>query len=199
MPLLRQQTTQDHDALCVFVDDAGEKQNVNGHRCMTGSEFLSYPAERRAVTLAVGDLSIRRRLVGNFIAANVSFVCVKEENCVVPDDSVIGEGPVLCGFSTITSKAKIGRHLRRSIHSYVARDCVIGGYVTFGPSVMCNENVHVQYGVYIGTGPIIGQGRPDRPLVIEAGAIVDIGAVVTKDVPPDTAVVGNPARTLIKQ
>ncbi len=36
---------------------------------------------------------------------------------------------------------------------------------------------------YIGTGAVIKQGTPDKPLMIGKGAVVGMGAVVTKSVP----------------
>jgi acetyltransferase-like isoleucine patch superfamily enzyme len=59
--------------------------------------------------------------------------------------------------------------------------------------------VHIEDHVYIGTGAIIKQGSPGKPLRIGAGAIIGMGAVVTKDVLPNTTVVGNPARIFIKK
>ena len=88
----------------------------------------------------------------------------------------------------------IGTHFHANIYSYVAHDCVIGDYVTFAPRVSCNGNVHIEDDVYIGTGAVIEQGTPDKPLVIGKGATIGMGAVVTKDVPPGAVVVGNPAR-----
>ena len=41
---------------------------------------------------------------------------------------------------------------------------------------------------------MIRQGSPDSPLVIGAGAVVGMGAVVTKSVPAGAVVIGNPAR-----
>ena len=76
---------------------------------------------------------------------------------------------------------------------------MIGDFVTFAPGVKCNGNIHIQDHVYIGAGAVIKQGKPDQPLVIGAGAIVGMGAVVTKSVPPGATVVGNPARIVTKK
>ena len=56
--------------------------------------------------------------------------------------------------------------------------------------------VTVHDNAYLGTDCILRPGKPDAPLEIGAGAVVGMGAVVTKSVPPGVTVVGNPARPL---
>lgn len=110
----------------------------------------------------------------------------------------VGEGAVLCDFVTITANAKIGKSFQANIYSYVAHDCVIGDYVTFAPGVHCNGNIHIGDYAYIGTGAVFTQGKNDKPLTVGEGAIVGMGAVVTKPVPPYTVVAGNPAKPIRK-
>ena len=83
-----------------------------------------------------------------------------------------------------------------NLYSYVEHDCVIGNYVTFAPGVKCNGNIHIHDHAYIGSGAVIKQGTADHPLIIGYGAVVGMGAVVTKSVPAGATVVGNPARII---
>lgn len=198
MPLLRQQVQSEPDAKCVFVDDSCTQDILNGHDTMTFDAFLSYPVQDRCIAIAVGAGDIRLSLAEKCTNHGVRFVDVRARNSIIMDDVTIGEGLVLCAFTTITSNVRIGRQFHANIYSYVAHDCVIGDFVTFAPGVMCNGNIRVEDHAYIGTGAVLRQGRPDKPLVIGAGATVGMGAVVTRDVPPGATVVGNPAKPLIK-
>jgi sugar O-acyltransferase (sialic acid O-acetyltransferase NeuD family) len=114
------------------------------------------------------------------------------------DDVSLGEGAALSPFVTLTSNIRIGRHFHANLYSYVEHDCVIGDFVTFAPGVKCNGNVRIEDHAYIGAGAVIKQGKPGQPLVIGRGALVGMGAVVTRDVPPGITVVGNPAKPFIK-
>lgn len=201
LPLVRQQYQSDlasGSADLVFVDDQPIATNVNGQRVLTYVEWLAEPASSRLMSVAIANSYVRQELVARCAADGVQFYEARATNVVQLDDVKLGEGAVLCPFVTLTSNVRIGKHFHGNIYSYVAHDCVIGDFVTFAPGVMCNGNVHVEDHSYIGTGAVIKQGKPGQPLVIGRGAVVGMGAVVTKSVPPGVTVVGNPARPLIK-
>jgi sugar O-acyltransferase (sialic acid O-acetyltransferase NeuD family) len=202
MPLARQQlqlALNKGEAELVFVDDRPPASQVNGQRVLTYAEWMTEPASSRYVCIAIANSQIRQRLALQCAAEGMSFFEVRAANVVQMDDVKLGEGAVLSPFVTLTSNIRIGRHFHANLYSYVEHDCVIGDFVTIAPGVMCNGNVHVEDYAYIGAGAVIKQGSPSAPLVIGRGAVVGMGAVVTKSVPPGVTVVGNPARPLSKK
>ena len=198
MPLARQQLeksgTSDWDL--VFLDDEVQAPEINEQPVKSYAQWVSEPAESRHVCIAIANSTVRARLVEQCIADKISFFEVRASNVVELDAVVIGDGAVLCPFVTLTSNIRIGKHFHANLYSYVEHDCVIGDFVTFAPGVHCNGNVHIEDHAYIGTGAILRQGKPGEPLVIGRGAVVGMGAVVTKNVAPGTTVIGNPARVM---
>ena len=199
MPLARECAAKVHrnnsDAELVFVVEDGQESGVmNGHRIVTTSQFLADSAPTKYFNVAIADSRLRQRLVASFMPHAKPF-SISAATYVQLDDVEIGEGAIFCNYSHITSNVRIGRFFHCNIYSYVAHDCVIGDFVTLAPGVKCNGRVVVEDHAYIGTGAVIRHGGT-KPLTIGRGAVVGMGAVVTKDVPCDSVVVGNPARVL---
>ena len=200
MPVAREQLLQQgisKDNL-VFLDDNPGLDQINGHRLLSYTDFLSQPVNQRFVVLAIANSKVREKLEKRLLQDGVNSWSVQASNVVKMDDVEIGEGAILCPFTTLTSNIRIGKHFHANLYSYVEHDCVIGDFVTFAPGVKCNGNIVIEDHVYIGAGATIKQGAPGRPLVIGRGAVVGMGAVVTKSVPPGVVVVGNPAKPLEK-
>lgn len=195
MPLVRDGA--EDGRRCVFIDDAPPGDRLNGHDVLTWDTFRADAADK-AVCLALAEGRVRRTLADRCDEAGVACRDVVARTAVVMDDVHWGEGVILCPFVTLTSTVRIGRHFHANLYSYVAHDCVIGDFVTFAPRVHCNGNVVIEDDAYIGTGAILRQGKPGVPLVIGRGAVVGMGAVVTRDVAPGETVVGNPARPITR-
>jgi acetyltransferase-like isoleucine patch superfamily enzyme len=125
--------------------------------------------------------------------------CVRER-VTVGDDVVIGRG------SLVENDTTIGAMTRIQAEAYITAYSTLEEHVFIAPCVVTtNDNFMgrterrheliagptIRRGARIGGGAVLCPG-------IEVGeeAFVGAGAVVTKDVPPRTIVVGNPARAL---
>ena len=184
----------------VFVLEDGydiPPDGINGHRVINMTDFLSEPARERRFNIAIGNSIVRQRIANTIPYDKAKPFSIVSQNHISLHGNTIGEGAIFCGFTHITSNAKIGKFFHCNIYSYIAHDCIIGDFVTFAPGVMCNGHVVIEDHAYIGTGVIIKDGT-DKPIVIGKGAVVGMGAVVTKSVPPGVTVVGNPARQFVK-
>ena len=201
MPVARQQLARESDASeIVFIDDALESvADVNGHRAMNYLAFLNETASEKYIQIAIANSHVREKIAQRLKMDGIQLWSIIADNVVLMDQLELAEGSALSPFVTIGSNVRIGKCFQANLYSYVEHDCVIRDFVTFAPGVKCNGNIHIHDHAYIGAGAMIKQGKPDDPLVIGVGAIVGMGAVVTKSVPAGATVVGNPARIVTKK
>jgi len=196
MPLVRDAVTGSE--VVFVVEGQNAPRVVNGQPVISADEFFARDATEKHFNIAIADYQVRERIAETALASGATPFTIRARNVVSLDENELGVGAILCPFVTITSNARIGKFFHANIYSYVAHDCVVGDYVTFAPSVHCNGRVVIEDYAYIGTGAVLRQGTDTRPLVIGKGAVVGMGAVVTKSVEPFTTVVGNPACELRK-
>lgn len=169
-----------------FIETNPQKTEVNGIPLISEEEFFALECDERLFNVAIADSKARERIASECIAKGAMPVLVQSPDSIIYDGNFIGEGAIICANSIVTSNAKIGKFFHSNIYSYVAHDCVIGDFVTFAPRVHCNGNVHIHNHAYIGTCAVIKQGSSSKPLVVGEGAIIGMGAIVTKDVLPYT-------------
>lgn len=206
MPLLKQGSILTCDGIRLqeekweicFVDINPSLRLLNAVPVLDQEEFFSLNAELSAFNVAISNSRLREKIALQAQVAESKAVSIQARSALIYDDVTIGGGAIICANTMITSNVKIGCFFHLNIFSYVAHDCVIGDYVTFGPGAKCNGNVHIGDHAYIGAGAIIREGSRDHPLTIGANSVIGMGSVVTRDVPPNTTLVGNPARPLNK-
>jgi len=158
-------------------------------------EPLRIGAETRisaGAVLSAGTVIGRACVVGDLATVR--------ERCAIGDGVVIGRG--VC----VENDTAIGAETKIQTNAYITAYCTLEDHVFIAPCVVTtNDNFMgrterrhalikgptIRRGARVGGGAILCPG-------IEVGeeGFVGAGAVVTKDVPPRTIVVGNPARAL---
>ena len=184
------------NASVCFVESKPSQLSVAGYPCLSFQEFVKHEAREKAFNVAIADPRTRRRIASELMGLGLKPWAIQGRMTHVLNSASIGLGSILCDFTSVTANAQVGDFFHGNLYSYVAHDCNIGDFVTFAPNVMCLGNVHIEDDVYVGAGAIIRQGTRDVPRRIGKGSVIGMGAVVIRDVPPYTTVVGNPARVL---
>lgn len=133
----------------------------------------------------------------------------------------VGEGTRIWAFAHVLPGARIGADCNICDGVFVENDVIVGDRVTVKCGVQLWDGVVLEDDVFVGPnatftndpfprsrqhperyartivrrGASIGANATLLPgVTIGAGAMVGAGSVVTRDVPPDSVVVGNPAR-----
>jgi len=151
------------------------------------------PDADAAGVIAVGDPEARRRLAGKLHDAGISFCSLVHPGVLMSDRVRMGNGAILAAGNILTVDIDIGEHVHINLGCTVGHDAVIGAYATLSPGVHVSGNVNIGESAFIGTGAVIINGSPGKPLTIGDHAVVAAGACVTRDVEPGAMVAGVPA------
>ncbi len=117
----------------------------------------------------------------------------------IGDNTEIGDNVVIGSLSHIDYRVKIGKNCKIEGNVYIPPLTIIGDDVFIGPGAIFTNDPYPPSkrlsGIIVEDRAVIGAGS-----VIKAGvrigknSVVAMGSLVTKDVPPDTVVMGTPAK-----
>jgi sugar O-acyltransferase (sialic acid O-acetyltransferase NeuD family) len=157
-------------------------------------DWLEKHANEVLVSCSVGVPHQRRRLVEMAKKAGARF-CPMVVHKGTPDyhiqrETTFGEDVIIHGMNQISSGVQVGNHVHIT-GTLIGHNTIVKDLVTISPGCLIAGDVTIEEGAFIGMGAIIIE-----KLTIGAWSAVGAGATVIGNVPPDTTVVGVPAKVV---
>jgi sugar O-acyltransferase (sialic acid O-acetyltransferase NeuD family) len=130
----------------------------------------------------------RDRIIRQADEYGLSSAKIIHPSAVISESCQLEEGLLICQSVVVASNTVVGRHVRLNRGVLVGHDTHIGDYCTIQPAANIAGFSRLGEKVYVGMGATILEH-----IEIGAGSVIAAGAVVTRDVPPKTLVMGVPA------
>lgn len=178
----------------IFIDDDPQKYNteLNAVPVLSYSEaVLRYGKDELEFVLAIGEPAVKDTIFDRLEKDKCTIINLFYPGTSIGKGSVLGKGIVIQDLSGVPPMAQFGNNV------------LIQGKTALGHGVVLGDNVVISSFAFVGGDTVIGKDAYIAPhsclrngIHIGSGAIVGMGSVVTKDVPENAVVVGNPAKIL---
>lgn len=143
------------------------------------------------IICGIGAPEVRYRLIQRLKVIHSTFATLVHPSVISTRWNTCAEGVVIAAGCVLSNNIHISEHVHINPTCTIGHDTQIDPFVSLAPGVRVSGNVHLYEGSYIGTGANIIQKK-----AIGAWSIIGAGSTVVKDVPPNTTVVGSPARVI---
>ncbi|WP_263841478.1 acetyltransferase [Salinibacter sp.] len=147
------------------------------------------------VMLAVGvgstrDTALRTRLFNGAHTEKFDFPPIVHPEAFVAPEVNLEEGAQVMAGAIVQPGTKLKENVVINTNATIDHDCNVRAHVHVSPGATLSGEVILEEGAHVGTGASIIQD-----IRVGAGSTIGAGAVVIDDVPPNSTVIGVPART----
>lgn len=159
----------------------------------TSEDFLGSGVGSVSYAVGIGAPHVRRKVAEAFDAAGHEGATLVHPSVTMGARVTIGPGSVLCAGVRVTTNISIGRHVHINLNATVGHDTTIDDFVSLNPLASISGDCVIESDVLVGVGGLVLNG-----LRVGHGATVGGAACAVRDVPPETTVVGVPAKPLTR-
>ncbi|MFI5533895.1 NeuD/PglB/VioB family sugar acetyltransferase [Kitasatospora sp. NPDC051853] len=170
-----------------FLDDRAQGGTVRGLPVLAPGQL---PAGAPYL-IGIADPGVRERLAAVLDGLGGRAATLVHPRAIVGPETTLGPGCLVMGGAYVSSNVRIGPHSQVHYNVTVGHDTVLTELVTVYPGGNVSGSVHAEPGATVGSNAVVLQGRKLGRL-----AFVGAAAVVTRDVPDRTTVIGSPARPM---
>ena len=175
-----------------FVDDSNRVKTYRSLPVIDRHE--STRKEIPNIMIALGNdnvekINLKKEIIAFYEQLQFQFPTIIDSTASISVSAEMEIGCIIHPGVTLMPDTKIGKFSIISTRASIDHDNTIEAFVNICPGVVSAGNVTFKEGCFVGTGAIILPG-----VTIGKNALIGAGAVVTKDVPDNVTVIGNPAR-----
>jgi sugar O-acyltransferase (sialic acid O-acetyltransferase NeuD family) len=188
-----------HKVIAVFDRRKVEPPFKNVYMGVGWEEFeiwkSQHDPEKIGFVVAIGGDKGKDRLqiYDRLVQEKLQPITIKHPSAFIANDTILSEGVQILGNASVATSVYLGKCVIVNTSASVDHDCIIHEGVHIAPNASLAGEIELGSYSFVGIGAVI---LPH--LKIGTGAFIGAGSVVTRNVPPNSLVIGSPAKIVRK-
>lgn len=177
-----------------FIDDGEETwgQNLDNVPVLGGFDWIEehWSHDLRGIC-GIGNTAVRKKIHQRAVQIGLEFTNVIHPSVLMSSHVELGKGVVITAGNILTSQIEVRNHVFLNLSCTVGHDAILESYSNCAPSCNISGDVRLKEGAHLGTGVQVIQG-----VTVGEWTTIGAGAVVIRDLPPESVAVGVPAKVI---